>query len=482
VDLTERIDHWVTVAPDAVAHRSGGRVLTYGQLGTQANALAARLNEYDSAPGAPVAVLGHREPEMLVAFLASVKAGRPYVPIDTALPQERINHIVRQARPALVLNAENGARMVQPNDSWAPVIFPPDKAFYIIFTSGSTGEPKGIVITRSCLQHFIEWMLEEQQFTPQGEVFLNQAPFSFDLSVMDLYCSMTTGGTLFSISRDHVANPKELYRALAASNITTWVSTPSFAEMCLVERNFDSRLMPEVRRFLFCGEILLPSTVRLLLERFPEAAIWNFYGPTETTVATSSVQIDRDLLKTYPTVPVGRVMPGTEVYLLAEDGEEIARPGGRGEIVIKGPNVSPGYFGRPDLTAACFETRGGQRAYRTGDWGRFVDGLLFFEGRVDDQVKVNGYRIELGDIETHLRAMPGVQAAAVVPACRNGKVQWLAGFVVANGRLPQGAASLMSDLRQRLPAYMLPRKLIILAQLPMSENGKVDRRRLADSL
>lgn len=485
MNLLERIDHWVAVAPDAMAHISGDRSLTFGQLDAQANSLAARLLERCGDNRAPIAVVGHREPEMLVAFIGVVKSGRPYIPIDTALPQERINHILTTAKPALVLTPQETAKLSEAGKCAPRSPLQPDDPFYIIFTSGSTGTPKGIVITLKCLEHFIGWMLGEQKFIEGSEVFLNQAPFSFDLSVMDLYCNLATGGTLFSISRDLVASPKLLYRGLANSNITTWVSTPSFAEMCLVERTFNRTLLQRVRRFLFCGEILLADTARRLLDRFPSAEIWNMYGPTEATVATTSVRIDREILKKYPALPVGRPMPGTEVFLIDEN-RNILLSGCRGEIVIKGPNVSPGYLGRDDLTTARFFEQGGQRAYRTGDWGRFRDGLLFFEGRIDNQIKLNGYRIELGDLEANLRALPMVRDAAVVPVEKKGKVQWLAGFVLPNADFesadPGLTVTLRERLRERLPAYMLPRKFVVMDAFPLTANGKVDRSKLAESL
>ena len=481
----ERIDHWAAVAPAATAHLSGDRKLTFGELGAHANALAAHLLERFGEDRAPVAVLGHREPEMLIAFIGVAKSGRPYIPIDTALPQERINHILAIAKPALVLTPHEIAKLSELGKSAPPRRLQPGDTFYIIFTSGSSGTPKGITITLSCLEHFIGWMLREQKFIESGEIFLNQAPFSFDLSVMDLYCSLVTGGTLLSISRDLLASPKLLYRALANSNITTWISTPSFVEMCLVERQFNRALLQRVRRFLFCGEILLPQTARLLLDRFPGADVWNMYGPTEATVATTSVRIDRDILEKYPALPVGRPMPGTEVFVTDEN-RKILPTGSRGEIVIKGPNVSPAYLARPDLTAARFFQEGNQRAYRTGDWGRFRDGLLFFEGRIDNQIKLNGYRIELGDLEANLRALPMVRDAAVIPVMKNGKVQSLAGFVVPNADFkvadPGLTTTLRERLRERLPAYMLPRKFVILDTFPMTANGKVDRSKLAESL
>jgi D-alanine--poly(phosphoribitol) ligase subunit 1 len=485
VNPLERIDHWAAVAPTATAHISGDRKLTFGQLGAHANALAAQLLERFGEDRAPVAVLGHREPEMLIAFIGVVKSGRPYIPIDTALPLERINHILAIAKPTLVLTPHEVAKLSELGESAPPCPLRPDDPFYIIFTSGSSGTPKGIIVTLSCLEHFIGWMLREQELIEGGEIFLNQAPFSFDLSVMDLYCSLVTGGTLLSISRDLVASPKLLYRALANSNITTWVSTPSFAEMCLVERKFNRALLQRVRRFLFCGEILLPDTARLLLDRFPGAEVWNMYGPTEATVATTSVRIDRDILEKYPALPVGRPMPGTEVFV-TDPNRKILPPGGRGEIVIKGPNVSPAYLARPDLTDARFFEEDNQRAYRTGDWGRFRDGLLFFEGRIDNQIKLNGYRIELGDLEANLRALPMVRDAAVIPVVKNGKVQWLAGFVIPSVDFeaadPGLTTTLRQRLRERLPAYMLPRKFVIMDAFPITANGKVDRSKLAESL
>jgi D-alanine--poly(phosphoribitol) ligase subunit 1 len=484
VNLLERIDRWATVSPEATAHVSGDRTLSYGELRARSDALAAHLTERFGDDRAPVAVLGHREPEILIAFLGTVKSGRPYVPLDTAFPQQRIDKILATAHTALLLTPDDIAKL-SASGARAPIgRVRRDDPFYILFTSGSTGEPKGVVITLGCLEHFLGWMLAEQKFIELGETFLNQAPFSFDLSVMDLYCSLATGGTLFSISRDLVANPKWLYRALASSGVTTWVSTPSFAQMCLVERTFDRAMLPHAQRFLFCGETLAPETAARLLERFPGAQVWNTYGPTEATVATTSVRIDDKVLE-YPPLPLGRAMPGTEVFVADENGEPLP-PNERGEIIIAGPNVSLGYLARPDLTAKVFFQHRGQRAYRTGDWGRWRDGLLFFEGRIDGQIKLNGYRIELGDLEANLRALPLVRDAVVIPVKKNGAAQSLAAFVVLSAR---GAASdfemantLRKQLGQRLPAYMLPRRFIFLDAFPMTVNGKADRGKLAESL
>jgi D-alanine--poly(phosphoribitol) ligase subunit 1 len=302
---------------------------------------------------------------------------------------------------------------------------------------------------------------------------------------MDLYCSLATGGTLFSMSRDLIANPKELYRALRSSGVTTWVSTPSFAQMCLVEERFSEAMLPRVRRFLFCGETLTPHTTAHLLKRFPRAEVWNMYGPTEATVATTSIRIDAGILERYSPLPVGHAMPGTEI-LIVNGNREVLPANVRGEIIIAGPNVSPGYLARPDLTAEVFFQYRGQRAYRTGDFGRFRDNLLFFEGRMDEQIKLSGYRIELGDVEANLRALAIVRDAVVIPVIKDGTFPSLAAFVVLAARDDASHFNLSHGIRaqlsERLPAYMLPRKFVFLDAFPMTANGKIDRSSLAKSL
>ncbi len=482
MNLLERIDHWANVTPYALAHISGQRSLTFVELKQRSNAVADHISQTCGHNRGPVAVLGHREPEMLVAFLGAVKAGHPYIPIDTALPKARIDHIFEVAKPALVLTTERTAKLPASNRILKSQPVEPNDAFYIIFTSGSTGQPKGIVITRRSLEFFVDWVTSEQRLVEGGEIFLNQAPFSFDLSVMDLYCSLATGGTLFSISRDLIADPKLLYLTLARSNITTWVSTPSFAEMYLIERNFDRLLMPNIRRFLFCGEILLADTARRLLERFPAAEVWNLYGPTETTVATTSVRIDADVLRQYSNLPVGRPAPGTKVFLRDHENGSV-EPETRGEIFIEGPNVSAGYLGRPDLTALNFCQKNGMRCYRTGDLGTYRNGLLFFEGRKDDQIKLHGHRIELLDLEANLRALEIVHDAVVVPVAKNGKIRSLVAFVRPAQKNHSNFESIIRDrLRDLVPDYMVPRKFVVLNSFPMTANGKVDRCRLAESL
>jgi D-alanine--poly(phosphoribitol) ligase subunit 1 len=485
MDIIDAIDRAARNFPDKMAHISDVRTLTYRELWERSDALAAYFTERHPGDKSPVAIVGHKEPEMLIGFLAAVKSGRPYIPIDRSIPAHRADRIVQSSQAIAALTPAQISEISGGRSSAKPIRLERDDPFYIIYTSGSSGEPKGVVITLQCLTTFLNWMLEEQQLIEGRETFLNQAPFSFDLSVMDLYLTLATAGTLFSIGKEEIENPKKLYSAFGRSGITSWVSTPTFAQMCLVERRFGRAMLPELRRFLFCGETLAPETASQLLDRFPEANVWNTYGPTEATVACASVCVTRDLLGRYSPLPIGAPMPGAKIFVADGNTAPVAE-GDRGEIIIAGTNVSTGYLGRPELTNSSFFRLGGLRAYHTGDWGRIKDNFLFFEGRIDGQVKVNGHRIELGDLEENLRALATVADAVVLPIIRKGAPESLAAFVVLVQRGPETefalGTQLKAQLAERVPAYMLPRKFLFYDAFPITANGKTDRRKLAASI
>ncbi len=496
--IFELLERWADRYPERPAHLAaspgdtGTTCLTYRELFSGVCALSRHLRTALPDDGSPVVVLGHKEPEMLVGFLGAVRSGHPYIPVDNSQPGHRVHEVERISGSRLTLTPRTIASLLTHasaqdlSECVGALPLRPESPFYTIFTSGSTGQPKGVVITAGCLDAFIDWMLAEHALAEGQEVFLNQAPFSFDLSVMDLYLSLATGGTLFSLTRREIADFRSLFRALGQPGLTGWVSTPSFAQLCLAERTFSAERLPGMRRFLFCGETLLPETAARLLERFPAAEVWNTYGPTEATVATTSVRITAETLARGGPLPIGLPRPGTDIFLLDEHDTE-PPVGERGQLIIAGPNVSPGYLGRADLTARAFYVARGQRAYRTGDWGRWRDGQLYFEGRQDGQVKLHGYRIELADIEANLNALDEVRDCVVVPVLKAGAVQSLAAFVVPAGACPEAPAdaavvtdALRAHLADRLPSYMLPRKIYLRHLLPLTANGKADRRLLAE--
>ena len=487
--------------------------LTYGQLLRRAHLLAGLLAE----SAGPLLVCGHKEPALLVGFLAALRCGRPYVPVDASAPAARVSRILDLASPgvaiaAQALPAQLAAELAQraipvialdPMAEVAERFTPgiqslerladrPDDPVYIMFTSGTTGDPKGVPIPYRGLAHFASWLLQSQQFVSGGEVFLNQAPFNFDLSVMDLYGALLTGGTLWSISREEIADPRLLFARLRGAPLTTWVSTPSFARFCLAEPRFDQAMLPSLRRFLFCGETLPPAVARELQRRFPAAEIWNTYGPTEATVAVTAVRLTPAMLEADQPLPVGRPAPGMEVWI-ADPAEPLQRlpAGACGEIVIAGPQVALGYLSAAENGSVhdpFLALPAGGQAYRTGDLGQFdASGLLYCQGRLDRQVKLHGYRLELEEIESHLRRIPGIADAAVLVVERDGWPDSLLAFVVpaqqaAAGALPDSGLALTQHVRaqlaEKLPAYALPRRVHLLAQPPLTANGKLDRQAL----
>ncbi len=484
--LLDRIAHWSRTSPEHIAHISNERTLTYGELAARSDALALWLDRELGERRVPVAIHGHKEPEMLVTFLAAVKTGRPYAPIDYTTPPARVQRVMEISGAGVLLTPEKVAELSANGATYeSDRRVEEDDPFYVLFTSGSTGEPKGVVITLANLEHYLAWMQGAHDFAPQGEVFLNHAPFTFDLSVHDIYLALTTGNTIFSLTKELATNLRALFQALGKCGATQWMSTPSFAQMCCIEKSFNSTMLPALRRVFFCGETLAPETAAQMLERFPGVEILNTYGPTEATVAVTGVPVTRELLAQWNPLPIGRVMPGTRIIIRDEKGEPVPS-GERGEIVIAGPNVSPGYLGRPDLTEKAFAPFEGTRCYRTGDWGRDRDGLIFCEGRMDGQIKLHGNRIELGDLEANLRALPEIADAVVLPVKKHDVVDSLAAFVVLAGAKEgsdfEQAAKLKTRLGERLPAYMVPRKFHFLPSFPMNNNGKADRKKLAELL
>jgi D-alanine--poly(phosphoribitol) ligase subunit 1 len=468
-----------------------------------------------------VLLYGHKEPAMIVGVVASLRAGRPYVPVDQSAPPARIARMLAAARPDhAVLAREPSPGLVEElaargidtialdplasNVTAArgapgpPVADDGEAPAYIVFTSGTTGDPKGVPVPCRALHHFADWLLATHPFVPGGETFLNQAPLGFDLSVMDLYGALLTGGTWFAIGRAELDDPRRLFRRLDGAPLTVWVSTPSFARFCLAEPRFRQTMLPDVRRFLFCGETLPVGVAQELLARFPRAEVWNMYGPTEATVAVTSVRITDAMVATGRPLTVGYPAPGIDVWIADPDDPQRRLPdGARGEIVIAGPQIADPYLRPPaagelaELANPFFTLPGGRRAYRTGDLGSIdpADGSLACAGRLDHQIKLHGYRLELEEIEACLRAVPGVADGAVLTIDRGGHPDHLVAVVVGGGNgpaLPADGRPLTQRIRtalaEWLPDYALPRLVRRVPALPLTTNGKVDRRALRETL
>lgn len=340
-DIINKLQAFADANPQSIAVRHTTDELTYQQLMDESSKLAHRLQGSKK----PMILFGHMSPYMIVGMIGAIKAGCGYVPVDTSIPEDRIKMIINKVQPEFVFNTTDelfeslAGEVFTIEDiktSQDPVIFDSqikdNDTVYTIFTSGSTGEPKGVQIEYASLVQFTEWMLELNK-SGNEQQWLNQAPFSFDLSVMAIYPCLASGGTLNLVDKNMINKPKLLNEMLTATPINIWVSTPSFMEMCLLLPTLNEEQYGSLNEFFFCGEILPHRAAKALVSRFPSATIYNTYGPTEATVAVTSIQITQEILDQYPTLPVGVERPGARLSTTDE-----------GELVIEGQSVSLGYL------------------------------------------------------------------------------------------------------------------------------------------
>lgn len=448
------------ISPEQLAVVGADKSLSWAELEQSSLGYETQLKDLGIKAGDLVTILGHKQADYISVVCACIKLGCPYIPMDDIYPKDRIARIVDIAKPFCQVNLESG----QIEKLFTHVPTGPSELIYIIFTSGSTGDPKGVQISRESAVSMVNWMHEDFGM-PSKPVFMNQAPFSFDLSVYELMYTLNFGATMVLSSRDQIVK-EDFFDRLKENKINTWVSTPSFAWSQCINEKFSSAFLSEMKFFLFCGEILPLKLVKKLNSLFPQATILNTYGPTEATVATTLIPVTPEILAKYEYLPIGYPKKGSRVYI-----DDV------GQICIVGDNVMNGYLNSPHLNEAKMFMSEGQRGFKTGDLGYEKDGLLFCTGRMDDQIKLHGYRIELAEIDQALMKIHSIKNAAVVPIKRGADVIRLVAFLKLENT-DCSFAECKEQIQKLLPYYMVPSEFFLVDSLPLSTNHKVDRSKL----
>ena len=498
-DMIKAIEHFAQVQPDFPVYDILGQVHTYGDLKKDSDSLAAQIDRLGLPDKSPVVVFGGQEYEMLATFVALTKSGHAYIPIDSHSALERVAAIVEVAEPSLIIAINDfpladvaapifSAEQVQTafREGASYELSHPvqgDDNYYIIFTSGTTGKPKGVQISHNNLLSFTNWMITDKEFaTPERPQMLAQPPYSFDLSVMYWAPTLALGGTLFALPSAVTQDFKQLFETILSLPIAIWTSTPSFADMALLSDDFNSQKLPQLTHFYFDGEELTVKTAQKLRDRFPQARIINAYGPTEATVALSAVAVTDEMLQNCKRLPIGYTKADSPTFVIDEEGQKVPN-GQQGEIIVCGPAVSKGYLNNPEKTAEAFFEFEGLPAYHTGDVGSMTDeGLLLYGGRMDFQIKFNGFRIELEDVSQNLNKSKYVESAVAVPRYnKDHKVQNLLAYVILKDGVAEQfereidtTKAIKEDLQDIMMSYMMPSKFLYRETLPLTPNGKID--------
>ncbi|HYP40297.1 MAG TPA: amino acid adenylation domain-containing protein [Chloroflexia bacterium] len=508
--LHQLFEEQVEKTPDGVAVSFEGEHLTYRELNSRANQLAHHLIKLGVGPEKLVGICMERSIGMVAGILGILKAGGAYVPLDPTYPQERIAFMLQDCQAGVVITHSNLAGSLPLADSNVqivcldtvgegerednPQIEVSDKNLaYVIYTSGSTGIPKGAMNTHSGICNRLTWMQEAYGLTGADRV-LQKTPFSFDVSVWEFFWPLITGARLVVARPEGHKDSAYLAQLIAEQEITTLHFVPSMLQVFLQEPALET--LSCLKRVICSGEALPFNLQQRFYSRL-DAELHNLYGPTEAAVDVTFWACERKADS--QVVPIGRPIANTQIYIL--DGHLQPVPVGvAGELYIGGVGLARGYFNRPSLTAEKFipnpfvstEYRvsstellphsGGERLYRTGDLARFApDGSIEYLGRTDDQVKIRGNRVELGEIEAVLGQHPSVREAVVVARKDVPGDERLVAYLVCSPQVQNGESAIgeiRAFLKERVPDYMLPSQFVVLESLPLSPNGKVERRAL----
>ncbi|WP_019991307.1 type I polyketide synthase [Rudanella lutea] len=489
--------------PDQVAVGFGQQQLTYRQLDEQSNQLAHHLMSLGVHEETLVPVCMYRSLSMIVSLLGILKAGGAYVPIDPDYPAERIRYILSDVNGPVVLVDEaaktklhelnSEATLLSVDGKWdrialAPNGLPitaltPGHAAYVIYTSGSTGQPKGVIIEHRNVVRLFFTDSPLFHFGPD-DVWTLFHSFCFDFSVWEMYGALLFGGKLVVVPASITKDAQQFGDLLHREGVTVLNQTPS-AFYALQEQVVGGIHSLALRYVIYGGEALHPTRLKPWFEAYPDCALINMYGITETTVHVTYLALTSehilDGVSEHAGSPIGVPIPTLTTFILDPDGREVG-VGEVGELHVGGAGLARGYLNRPDLTATRFianpfGTEPGDRLYRSGDLAlRLPDGNMVYQGRIDEQVKIRGFRIELGEIETVLLQYPGIQQAVVLAREDTHGDKRLVGYVV----MPVGfdRVAIKTFLQTRLPDYMVPALLLSVESIPLTRNGKVDRRAL----
>ena len=490
------IENWVHRTPDALAVWYEGRTLTYKELDTQANRLAWALRDRGIGVGSLVGVSMKRGLDMIIGVMAILKAGAAYIPLDPRMPRERLLFMVADAPLPVILTSGTqldagqaaviDLRIEPPLEPSAPdrgghdVPVIPGDLVYTIYTSGSTGQPKGVMVPHRGVVNWLVWMRNTFQATP-ADVVLKKAPLTFDVSAWELFLPLISGACLVLADSDRQFDPTYLARLMATTRVSIAQFVPSLMRSFLELPDLPD--LSALRHVMCGGEVLPPKLLRLFLDRLT-SEVCNSYGPTEASIGVTRYPCSRD--DDGESVPIGSAIDNTELYILDEDLNPVP-PGVPGELYIGGRCLGRGYLNRPDLTAERFlpnpfNPDGEARMYRTGDLCRFLDdnGVIDFLGRIDDQVKVRGVRIELGEVEKAFAAHEAVEACAAAAERDQNDDAFLVAYVTLAPGAELSEADLRHFVRQKLPQSMVPSDIVFVASFPLSPNGKIDRKRLKE--
>jgi amino acid adenylation domain-containing protein len=488
--------------PDAIAVIFEDKQLTYRQLNSRSNQLAHHLQKLGVGSEVLVGICVERSVEMIVGCLSILKAGGAYVPLDPTYPPERLGFMLEDAQVSVLLTQQHlverlethQLQVVALDSDWETIAqaseenpnsaVTSDNLAYVIYTSGSTGKPKGVAVPHKAVNRLV-FNTNYINLDPTDKV-AQASNTSFDAATFEIWGALLHGAQLIGISRDIILSPHEFALQLRQKNISVlFLTTALFQQIArVVPQAFDS-----LKYLLFGGEAVDPRWVQKVLKKAPPKQLLHVYGPTESTTFSSFYWV-QDIPEAATSIPIGRPITNTQIYLLDEQLQPVPI-GITGELYIGGDGLAQGYLNHPELTAekfipSPFSNEPGTRLYKTGDLARYQpDGNIEFLGRIDDQVKIRGFRIELGEIEAVLSQHPAVREAVVIVQEDVPGDKHLVAYIVPNPTQiatavrAQGCASLLRQfLKEKLPSYMVPSAYVLLESLPLTPNGKVDRRAL----